>query len=69
VAQLGIAPKAMLFSQKIDSLAAGGLVVTDVWAGKRIYAIDQLGEEFLQSVNDGDWILIKEDGTVTIKEK
>jgi predicted aconitase with swiveling domain len=69
VAQLGIAPKAMLFSQKIDSLAAGGLVVTDVWAGKRIYAVDQLGEEFLQSVNDGDWIVIKEDGTVTVEGK
>ena len=69
VAQLGIAPKAMLFSQKIDSLAAGGLVVTDVWAGKRIYAVDQLGEEFLQVVNDGDRIVIKEDGTVTVEGK
>ncbi len=33
VAQMGVAPKAMLFSQQIDSLAAGGLVVADVWAG------------------------------------
>ena len=36
-------------------------------AGKRIYAVDQLGEEFLQSVNDGDRIVIKEDGAVTIE--
>lgn len=67
VAQLGIAPKAMLFSQEIDFLAAGGLVVADVWAGKRIYAIDQLGDEFLASVKDGDRIVIREDGTVTIQ--
>ncbi len=67
VAQMGIAPKAMLFSQQIDSLAAGGLIVADVWVGKRIYAVDQLGDEFLESVKDGDRIMIKEDGTVTIQ--
>ncbi len=66
VAQIGIAPKAMLFSQKIDSLAAGGLVVADVWGGKRIYVVDQLGDEFLKSVKDGDRIVIREDGTVTV---
>jgi len=67
VAQMGVAPKAMLFSQKIDSLAAAGLVVADVWVGKRIYAVDQLGDEFLESVKDGDRIVIREDGTVTIQ--
>jgi predicted aconitase with swiveling domain len=67
VAQLGIAPKAMLFSQKIDSLAAGGLVVTDVWVGKRIIAVDELGNEWLECVKDGDRIEIREDGTVTVE--
>jgi predicted aconitase with swiveling domain len=67
VAQMGIAPKAMLFSQQIDSLGAGGLVVADVWAGKRIYVVDQLGDEFLESVKDSDRIVIREDGTVTIQ--
>ncbi|TEU18340.1 MAG: DUF126 domain-containing protein [Anaerolineales bacterium] len=67
VARMGIAPKAMLFSQKIDSLAAGGLVVADVWAGKRIVTVDQLGGEFLESVKDGDRIVIQEDGTVIIQ--
>lgn len=67
VAQMGIAPKAMLFSQQVDSLAAGGLVVADVWAGKRIVTIDQLGDEFLESVKDGDRIVIREDGTVIIQ--
>ncbi len=67
VARMGIAPLAMLFSQQIDSLAAGGLVVADVWAGKRIVTVDQLGDEFLESVKDGDRIAIREDGTVTIR--
>jgi predicted aconitase with swiveling domain len=68
VAQLNIAPRAMLFSQKIDSLAAGGLVVTDVWAGKRIFAVDQLGDSFLEFVKNGDRIVIKENGTITIEQ-
>ena len=66
LAQLGIAPKAMLFSEAIDSLAAGGLIVADLWVGKRIYTVDQLGDEFLTHVKDGDRIVIREDGTVTV---
>lgn len=66
VAQMGIAPKAMLFSQQIDSLAAGGLIVADEWVGKRIYTVDQLGDKFLATVEDSDWISIHADGTVTI---
>ena len=67
VAKMGIAPKAMLFSQQIDSLAAGGLIVADVWAGKRIVTVDQLGDEFLVAIQDGDRIVIQEDGTVMIQ--
>ncbi len=67
VAQLGIAPKALLFSEKIDSLAAGGLVVAAAWAGERIITEDQLGEEFLMTVRNGDWIAIKEDGIVELQ--
>ncbi|MGD9147359.1 MAG: DUF126 domain-containing protein [Anaerolineae bacterium] len=63
---LGVAPKAMLFSQTIDSLAAGGLIVADLWAGKRIYVVDQLGDEFLRTVRDGDLVEIRKDGTVKI---
>ena len=68
VAQMGIAPKAVLFSQRIDSLAAGGLIVADVWAGKRIVTVDQLGDEFLETVRDGDRIVIREDGTVIVEK-
>jgi predicted aconitase with swiveling domain len=66
VAQLGIAPKALLFSGKIDPLAAGGLIVADVWAGMRIVTVDQLGGEFLKTIRSGDWVVIKENGTVAI---
>ena len=67
VAYLGVAPKAVLFSMPIDSLAAGGLIIADLWAGKRIVTIDQLGDEFLHTVREGDWIAIQEDGIVIIR--
>jgi predicted aconitase with swiveling domain len=67
VARMGVAPRAMLFSQPIDSLAAGGLIVADLWAGRRIVTIDRLGDEFMALVKEGDWIAVREDGTVTIE--
>ncbi len=67
VAHVGIAPKAMLFSRPIDSLAAAGLVLAEVWAGKRIVAVDQLGDEFLEYVQDGCKITIQEDGAVIVE--
>ena len=67
VAYLGVAPKAVLFSMPIDSLAAGGLIIADLWAGRRIVTIDKLGDEFLRTVREGDWITIQEDGAVIIK--
>jgi predicted aconitase with swiveling domain len=66
VAAMGIAPAAMLFSQSIDSLAASGVVLADVWVGKRIVAVDRLGDEFLQTVREGQQIEVGEDGTVTL---
>jgi predicted aconitase with swiveling domain len=63
---MGIAPKAVLFSEQIDSLAAGGLIVADVWTNKRIITIDQLGDEFLEFVQNGDRIGIEPDGTVSV---
>ena len=66
VAKMGIAPKAMLFSQAIDSLAAAGLVLADIWVGQRIITIDRLGPELLASVENGRQIDIGEDGRVTL---
>ena len=64
--KMGNAPKAMLFSQPIDSLVAGGLLVADIWAEHRIITVDQLGDDFLKTVRDGDFIEIGKDGTVKI---
>jgi len=66
VAHMGIAPRAMLFSQHVDSLAAAGLAVAEVWVGKRICAVDELGDEFLEYVSDGQGITVRKDGTVIV---
>lgn len=66
VAQLGIAPKAMLFSQSIDSLAAAGLILAEVWLEKRICTVDRLGERFLDDVRSGMRLRVYEDGMVEV---
>lgn len=66
VSKIGIAPKAMLFSESIDSLAAAGVILSDVWSDNSIVAVDRLGDEFLNYVQDGMKIQIEEDGTVTV---
>jgi len=68
VAERKIAPKALLFSEQIDSLAAGGIILAALWIGLPIVAVDQLGREFLASVRDGQEIEIDEDGTVEVLE-
>lgn len=60
-------PACMLFSEPIDSLAAAGAVLSDVWLeGTPLPVIDCLGEEFLDYVKDGMKITIKPDGTVEV---
>ena len=66
VAKLGLAPKAMLFANHVDSLAIGGLLMADLWMEKRIVAVDLLGQDFLDAVNTGDPVKVHEDGTVEI---
>jgi predicted aconitase with swiveling domain len=65
-AQLNLAPRAFLFSEEIDSLACSGVVLTDVWGGKRIVTVDRLGPEFLHYVQSGMPVEIREDGTVIV---
>lgn len=36
ICQIGLAPKAMLFSRSIDCLAAAGLILADVWAARPV---------------------------------
>ncbi len=67
VSKMNIAPAAMLFSEHIDSLAAAGVILSDIWVSKRIITIDQLGKDFLDYVKTGNSIEIKEDGTVIVE--
>ena len=66
VAGLGVAPKAMLFSQHIDSVSAAGIVMANVWQEKPIITIDLLGDDFMNAVKNDDPVSIKEDGTVEV---
>ncbi|MBR4867881.1 MAG: DUF126 domain-containing protein [Clostridia bacterium] len=62
-------PACMLFSEHIDSLAAAGAVLADVWVdGVSMPVIDCLGEEFIHYVKDGMTITVDEDGTVTVQK-
>ncbi len=63
---LGVGFKAMLFSSHIDSIAAGGLIMDDIWNDKKVITIDLLGDDFMETVKTGDKIKISEDGTVEV---
>ncbi|MCM3768091.1 aconitase X swivel domain-containing protein [Neobacillus niacini] len=65
-ADVGIGPAAMLYADHIDSISAAGIILAEVWNDKKIVAIDQLGDEFLEAVQDGQKIEIIEDGTVIV---
>lgn len=66
ICSMGINPACMLFSEHIDSLAGAGVILSVVWENSKLIAIDQLGEEFLDTVKSGDTIEVTEDGTVRI---
>ncbi len=66
LAKKGLAPKAMLFSLKIDTLAAAGVVLAEIWAGNRIVTVDELGSGFLETVQEGQIIEVHKDGTVIL---
>ena len=60
-------PACMLFANPIDSLAAAGAVLADVWVdGITMPVIDSLGDEFLSYVKDGMKIVVKADGIVEV---
>ena len=60
-------PACMLFSKPIDSLAAAGAVLADVWLDNvQMPVVDCLGEEFLAYVKDGMTITVDENGLVTV---
>ena len=62
-------PACLLFSEHIDSLAAAGAILADVWIDDiTMPVVDCLGQEFLDYVKDGMLIKVLEDGTVLVKE-
>ena len=67
VCALGKSPACMLFSMPIDSLAASGAIMADVWTETKMPVIDNLGEEFLEYVQTGMKVTVEEDGTVTVE--
>jgi predicted aconitase with swiveling domain len=66
VASRGLSPAAWLFSETIDSLAASGIILAQVWNHVPLIAIDGLGPDFLSTVKTGGQIEVKEDGTVIV---
>ena len=61
-------PACLLFSNHIDSLAAAGAILADVWLDDiSMPVVDCLGEEFLRYVKDGMTSTIGENGKVTVE--
>lgn len=61
-------PACLLFSLPIDSLAAAGAILADVWLDDvTMPVVDNLGDEFLNYVKDGMTITVKEDGLVVVE--
>ena len=65
-AALGQQPACMLFSKPIDSLAAAGAILADVWTDVSMPVVDTLGDEFLAYVQTGAKITVQDDGTVIV---
>ena len=59
-------PACLLFSKPIDSLAAAGAILADIWTENKMPTVDSLGEEFLSFVKSGMSITIQDDGLVTV---
>ena len=65
---MGRQPACMLFSQPIDSLAAAGSILASVWLeDAKMPVVDSLGEEFLQYVQHGMTITVKDGGVVCVE--
>ena len=61
-------PACMLFSKPIDSLAAAGAILADVWLDDvSMPVVDSLGDDFLNYVKDGMTITVKDGGEVVVE--
>ena len=66
-AELSRAPACLLFSKPIDSLAAAGAILADVWTERSMPTVDSLGDDFLNAVETGMTLTLAEDGLVTLE--
>ena len=60
-------PACMLFSEPIDSLAAAGAILQDIWLeSSQMPVIDCLGDEFLAAVQTGQTVRVLDGGVVEV---
>ena len=64
---MGRNPACMLFANPIDSLAAAGAMLTDIWSDAKMPTVDSLGDEFMSYVKTGMKITIEDGGVVTVE--
>lgn len=65
---MGRQPACLLFSETIDSLAAAGAILSEVWTEGSMPTVDGLGSEFLEAVETGMTLSVSADGTVTVED-
>ncbi len=68
VCALDKAPACMLFSKPIDSLAASGAILGEVWTENKMPVVDSLGDEFLDYVHTGMTVSVGAGGVVTVED-
>ncbi len=64
---MGRNPACMLFANPIDSLAAAGAMLTDIWSDAKMPTVDSLGDEFLSYVKTGMKVTIEDGGVVIVE--
>ena len=65
---MGRQPACMLFSQPIDSLAAAGSILASVWLeDAQMPVVDSLGQEFLDYIQHGMTVTVKDGGVVCVE--
>ncbi len=63
---MGASPACLLFSNTIDSLAAAGAILSDIWTDINLPTIDNLGQDFLNYVKDGMTVEVLDGGIVRV---
>ena len=64
--QKNLQPACRLFSESIDSLAAAGAILGEVWTDASMPVVDRLGQDFLDYVQTGMTVTIRDGGVVEV---